>query len=808
MSGKRRLALTMFFLFTGAVTPAIADNDGNFTPRIKPTIHVTRIESEIKIDGDLSDPAWREAAVADGFCEFTPKDMTRPEVATKVLMTYDESNLYAAFICHDNPAEIRASLWERDNIFRDDYCGILLDTYGDQSWGYEIFVNPLGLQGDLRQLANGHEDMSFDIIFESAGLVTDSGYQVEMAIPFASLRFANTTEQNWRIDFWRDRQRDARYRYSWGAISRDDPCFMCQWGYVTGIENIKPSTNFEILPSIIGYQSGTRVDPDFPNSEFDNTALDAEVSIGARYGITPNSSAEIAFNPDFSQVESDAGQIDVNTTFGLQFPERRPFFQEGSDLFNTWINAVYTRTINDPDVVGKFTGQFGRYSMAYLAAYDQNTPILVPLSERSTAMQVEEAVANIFRVRRVFGDNSYLGVLATDRRRMDFAVGVFDSLGNVIDSMDVEGGSGSIYGIDGTFRFLKNYRIDFQVVGSHTEEPGAGKPDSVEVLEASGATFDRGRYTVEFDGESFNGHALIVNLSRSARLLNAQLSYMEYSPTFRTDNGNTTRNDLRNLEFWTLLDFQPNREWLISWAPFLLMGRAWDHGGAINLDPGAFVGGTRDEWIYPEVMFTFKGQTILHVGYLISRERFAGRIFPGIRRWEIDFGTRFTELFALESSCEFGSAVYRSRRAPELGDYLEFSLGAGIKPTQRLYITATFDYAKMDHRDSYFETYPDAEKELFSGYILRSRLTYQFNREWNLRLVVQYDNFDEVFNVEPLLTWQFNPFTVFYVGMNSSYQFYNIDNYDPDQRPDHFNKSEWELNTRQFFAKLQYLFRV
>ncbi len=786
----------------------MAESEGDFSAKIKPTIHITKAQGEIKIDGELDEPAWQNAAVADGFCEFTPEDMTRPEVETRALLTYDESNLYAAFICYDNPDEVRASLWERDNIFRDDYCGILLDTYGDQSWGYEIFVNPLGLQGDLRQLSSGAEELSFDIIFESAGQVTDSGYQVELVIPFASLRFPNTPEQKWRIDFWRDRQREARYRYTWGAISRDEPCFMCQWGHVTGIENIKPSTNIEILPSVIGYQSGTRVNSEYPNSIFDNTAVDAEVSIGARYGITPNSSAEIAFNPDFSQVESDAGQIDVNTTFGLQFPERRPFFQEGSDLFNTFINAVYTRSINDPDVAGKFTGQFGRYSMAYLTAYDQNTPIMIPLSERSTAIQVDEAVANIFRVRRAFGENSYLGLLATDRRLIDFEVDHIDTLTGASNRVEIEGGSGSIYGLDGTLRFLSNYRFDFQVVGSHTKEPGEGKPDTIRVVDATGATFDRGRHTVELDGESFDGHALYVNFTRSARLWNAQLSYMEYSPTFRTDNGNTTRNDLRHLEFWTLLDFRPNREWLISWQPFLVIGRAWDHGGTINLDPGRFADGTRDEWISPELTFNLKGQTTIEVGYLISRERFAGRIFPGIRRWEFYSGTRFTELFALEGTCEFGHVVYRNRRAPELGEYFGLSLAASIKPTARLYIGTTFDYAKMDHRDSYFEVHPDADKELFSGYILRSGITYQFTREWNTRLVLQYDDFDEVLDIELLLTWQLNSFTVFYIGTNSSYQYYDINNYAPDERPIDFKKSEWDLNTRQFFAKLQYLFRV
>ena len=179
--------------------------------------------------------------------------------------------------------------------------------------GYEIFVNPIGIRGDLRVVSSGNEDISFDLVFESKGKVTESGYQVELAIPFSSLRFPDKKEQIWRINFWRDHQRDVRRRYSWAAQDRNDPCMMCQWGTVTGIENIKPSSNIDILLNIIAYQSGFR---DGPLDSFDNSNPDAEGSLNIRYGLSTNSSIEFSYNPDFSQVESDADQVDVNNTLG------------------------------------------------------------------------------------------------------------------------------------------------------------------------------------------------------------------------------------------------------------------------------------------------------------------------------------------------------------------------------------------------------------------------------------------------------------------------------------------------------------
>ncbi len=761
--------------------------DTTFKPNWLPKLDVPLMQGSITIDGDMQDSGWKRAAVADNFAENSPGDQTRPPVQTKVLVTYDESNLYLAFIAYDDPSTVRYSYRDRDEIFRDDYIGILLDTYNDASWGYEIFVNPLGVQGDLRMLSNGNEDESFDMVFDSQGKVTDSGYQVEVAIPFASLRFPDKPEQVWRVNFWRDHQREIRRKYNWAASDRNNPCWMCQWGYLTGMKNIHAGKDLELMPTLVGFQSGAVND----NLKFDNDNPDIQASGNVRYGLSSNSSIEATVNPDFSQVESDAGQVDVNTTFGLFYSETRPFFQEGGELFNTYIDAVYTRSINDPNAAAKFTGQFGRTSIAYLAAQDAHSPIIVPLQQQSIFGQAEKSTVNIVRVRQSLLEDSFLGFLMTDRR-------IQDAPGEGI----TKGGSGTVMGIDGRFRFLKNYKIAFQTLLSHNEEITA--PDMIDTTVADGraqSTFDYGQHTVALDGEKFWGNAAEWIFERDANLWSFDVVYTSISPDFRADNGFVVRSDYQTMEVSTNLNFRPNRGWLISWSPSIDVGRSWVHNGTMNL--WKFTDAAYDEWVVPNLYFNLKGQTDLSFQYVASQERFFGKLFPGISRGTVELDSRFSEVLSGGFSYQEGRVIWRDRVNPELGYGHDIYFYANVKPTRRLFIQPSVTYSRLDYRDAYLRDHPGTSKNIFNGYILRTRTTYQFTREWFLRLVVQYDDFGKQVDIEPLLTYKINPFTKFYIGMNSSYQSFYRDDY-----PTLPSDSQWKLNSRQFFAKLQYLFRI
>jgi hypothetical protein len=747
-----RLALVLCVLVPGA---ALAQE---FVPQFLPEMTVSRAPGAIEIDGKLDDAGWRQAARAIGFVETRPGDQTKPPVESEAWVTYDDANLYVALIAYDDPNDIRVSVSDRDEIYQDDYFGVMLDTYGDQTWGYELFVNPIGIQGDFRIVSNGGEDESFDIVWHSDGRVTETGYQVEIAIPFQSLRFPKGDAQTWRINFWRNHPREVRRRYSWAAQNRDNPCFLCQWGTLHGLESVTPGRSLEAIAAAVGSQSGERASSDEPVPPFEVGDPDAEASLNLKYGITTSSAAELTINPDFSQIESDAGVIDVNTTFAIFFPERRPFFQEGSDLYGTWVDAIYTRSINAPQVAGKLTAQVSKTSAVYLFAKDELSPLIVPLEERSVGIAMDVSYSNIARVRQSLWQDSHIGALFTDRRWQG-------------------GGGGSVAGLDGTLRFLQNYRLEFQATGSHTDEPF-----DLDRTDDDG-TFDDGRYTVALDGEQYSGHAVYASLERSARVYNADFDYWEYSPTFRTDNGFTTRNNYRQTSFWNGLHFRPNKGWLIEWEPSVGVGRVWDTQNRF-----------KDEWFRPNLWIEVPGQTDLSVQYLVSKERFGPETFPGIRIWSVDVDTRFSEALGGGVYANWGQGIYRDLDDPELADQRNLSAYVRLKATRRLQLEVDADYARMDSRER--------DEKLFEGYIVRNRLTYNFTRKFFMRMIVQYNDFSERFDVEPLVTYRVNPFTVFYVGLTSQYeQFENGGTGQPINM-------EWMESSRQFFFKIQYLFQM
>ena len=754
------ITLVIFILSAGSLRAPVSQADEKYQPVYKPTLQVSRKAGSVKIDGQLDDPGWAGAARADNFAEHNPGDQTKPPVDTEAFITYDDEHLYVAFICYDDPKDIRASFCEREGIYSDDYIVLCIDTYDEATWAYELAVNPHGIQGDVLWSRSGGEDVGFDVIFESAGKITDGGYQVEMAIPFSSLRFPNRPVQTWKMDFWRNHPRDDRGQYSWAAYDRDDPCWPCQWGTVTGIENVQPGKGFEILPSLIGFQSGD-LDGDGTVEApytFQNDDLDGEISIGAKYSLASDVTTELTYNPDFSQVEADPAQIDVNTNLALWYDERRPFFQEGSDLFRTWSNTIYTRSINDPQFAGKLTARFDGTSIAYLAALDENSPVILPLEESSSVLLAGKSFSNILRARKNLGEDTYLGTIITDRR---------------LDG----GGSGTVLSADGEIRFSQNFRFQWQAAASHTEELN----DTSLTSDLSDKYIDAKTYTAAFDGESFWGTALIGNLKERHRHFNLDLTYVQLSPTFRLDNGYLSQNNRRELGLYAGYTFYFEDHPIFNYIrPYIYPGIVWNFDGL-----------RKDGWMRLECDLSMTGQTTVHLCFLRSSERLAGIKFEDIWRFHLCWNSKFSDMLGVNGSINFGHLIARNEDPPVMGKEQFHELGLSFKPAACLRIEPEIMYDRSVHRGT--------GEELFAGFITRTRLQYQFNRELSLRLVVQYDDFDKIWDVDPLLTYRLNPFTLFYVGTTYDYEKLAIE----EKQGRH-----WKLSSRQFFLKLQYLFQI
>ncbi len=702
---------------------------------LKPRLQLTRASGPIVVDGDLSDAAWAGAAKAENFAETSPGTQIPAPQATEAWFTYDDKNFYWAFKAHDDPATLRAALSDRDSGFDGDYCGLIFDTYGDAAWAYELFVTPAGVMSDLLWTPD-NETTTFDMVWTAKARIVEDGWIVEAAVPFASLRFPARDEQEWRVDIWRTRPRQNRETSSWAVIDRGVSCFPCQFGTLAGITGVRPAAGLDILPYGLVSQAA-QVAPR-PGGGLGLHADDAagDAGFSAKYRIASNLTAEATVNPDFSQVESDAAQIDVNSTFALFYDEKRPFFQEGSDLFGTWINAVYTRSINDPSVAWRITGRKDRTSVAYIGARDEKSPVILPFEERSAFLPAGPSYSNIVRVKQTFGGNSAIGALVTDRR---FVTGHAGS----------DGGSNTTGGVDLTWNMLPKLRFEGQYMHSHTAEPPY---DSVfaGAHPLSQTTFDRGRYTSRFDGEVFDGHAMYASLERDAELWNFDVDYWETSPAFRADNGFVTQNDNRRVSLWSGLDF--HRTGLVTfWQPAINAARVWNFDNV-----------RKDEWIMPRLQVRLPGSTSVSGWYMWSHERFRGTDLPGIHRGRIGADTNFSQLLSGGVGYQGGRFVARGLATPVLGHGDVVDLYATIKPLDRLVLDPSYSWQRLRH--------PDTDATIFRGGVWRMRTQYQFTHELFARVISQYDGFRHAWEVDPLVSYKINPFTIAYIGSTHSWE--------------------------------------
>jgi hypothetical protein len=747
-------AFLIFIALPSPVTAQEKEKQKDFVPVYHPGMTIRKAAGPIKLDGVVDDEGWKGAAKANNFAEHNPGDQTKPAVDTEVLVTYDDDNLYVAWICHDDPKEVRASFCERDRIFSDDYVILCLDTYGESTLAYEIASNPLGIPGDLLFSSAYGEDIAFSMIFETMGKITDFGWVVEMKIPFRSMRFPNREEQAWRIDFWRNRPREVRYQYSWAAYDRDVDCWPCQWGTANGVTGIRPGTGLELLPSAIGYQTGKLGE----DGNFKNEDPHGELGLGIKYDFTSEISASVTINPDFSQVESDEAQIDVNSTFALFYPERRPFFLEGRDIFDTRFNAVYTRSINDPLVAGKMIMRKGPNSFIFLSAYDENSIVTLPFEEESRYVANGKSASNLLRFKHDLGEGSYLGVVGTDRR---FG----------------EGGSGSLAGVDGRIRLTQSNSIDFQLLGTHTEEINApGLTDSA----FNEKTFDGGGFTAALDGEKFTGHAFTVEVERSTGDYWIGLDYNERSPTFRADNGFEPQNDnrmamgnaggIKRFEDGTVLEningsFNVAREW--------------------NFD-----GVQKDEWVNLDLQLKFRaGQTGIHGNYMASNELFGGTQFNGIWQSHICTSTQPWEALSFGGNYNYGHRI--ARRDLVMGKEISYGAWADVKPVSRLLLSGSYSHI--------FSNDLETDERLFSQSIFRVRGDLQISRRFSIRVITQYNDRSRSWDLDPLLTYRINSLSMVYLGSTHNFREVTLED---------SGTEDWRLEARQYFLKIQYLFQL
>jgi hypothetical protein len=411
-------------------------------------VAIPRIDTSVVLDGRLDEAVWQRAALLTGFSQYRPVDGRPAEDSTEVLVWYAPDAIYFGVRAYEvHGPVVRATLADRDNIDADDRVQILLDTYHDHRRALLFSVNPLGAQEDgvwsdgFGGAAGGSNsggrfdatiDLNPDYVYESRGHVTDWGYEVEVRIPFKSLRYQSADPQSWGLQVVRDIPHSG-YEDTWTPTFRASASFLIQSGTLTGLTELRRGLVMELTPEFT-----TRLDG-APQATGYHYSGDADVGGTLRWGITPNLSAVATAHPDFSQVEADVGQVTANQRFALFFPEKRPFFLDGLEQYNTPNTLIYTRRVVQPVAGAKLTGKIGGTSIAYLGAVDER--------DESTG---DNPIYNMLRLRRDLGASSTAGLVYTDR---------------------VEGSQyNRVFGGDARLVWRKVWFSQFQLVGSRTSD--------------------------------------------------------------------------------------------------------------------------------------------------------------------------------------------------------------------------------------------------------------------------------------------------------------------------------------------------
>jgi hypothetical protein len=381
-------------------------------------VRIPRVEAEARIDGALDEAVWRQAARLRGFSQYRPVDGRPAEDSTEVLVWYAPDAIWfgvRAFEAHGGV--VRATLADRDNIDADDNIQILLDSYADHRRALLFAVNPLGVQEDgVRSEGqdagaagggaatnirfDGVVDLSPDFVYQSRGRVTDWGYEIEVRIPFKSLRYQSTDPQDWGLQVVRVVQHSG-YENTWTPTFRANVSFLIQSGRLVGLTGLKRGLVLDLTPEFTSKVQGA---PLSGAGAYDYRGT-PELGGNLRWGLTQNLGLSATAHPDFSQVEADVGQVTVNERFALFYPEKRPFFLEGLEQFDTPNRLIYTRQIVSPVAGAKLTGKLGGTAVAYLAAVD----------EQSQSVSGANPVFNLLRLRRDLGASSTAGLVYTDR---------------------------------------------------------------------------------------------------------------------------------------------------------------------------------------------------------------------------------------------------------------------------------------------------------------------------------------------------------------------------------------------------------
>jgi hypothetical protein len=652
------------------------------------------------IDGKLEEPFWSEAPSVTGFKTYSPDYGHDLGEKTVAYMAYDSENIYFAFRCFDRqPQKIKASIARRDDIRPDDWVCLNLDSFNDQQSLYAFYVNPLGIQMDSRY-SGGKEDFSEDFVWYSGGTIDEEGYAVEVRIPLKSIRYASGKRVEMGIIFERRISRLTQ-NGTFPPLSPERGMFFLTQMAPMEYFGLKRYTLLEVLPAFTYRQQYF-----LEEGRLRRERPGRDLSLTAKYGLTSSLILDGTVNPDFSQVEADAGQVDVNLRYELFYPEKRPFFMEGSENFNLagateedyLLSAVHTRNIIEPQVGVKLTGKIARRdNLATIFASDEGVA-----PSDGLLLSPPPAYFSILRYKHALAQDSFLGFFITNRDQG----GLYNRVG----------------GPDGQVRLNQSSLLGFHALASLTRDSNESPRE--------------------------DGYALGLDYLYDTRSWEVRLGFQDVSADFETETGYLIRNGLTRLRGSCTRKFYP---------PFRALPR---------IDLNLFSSQLKDResglWETEDALFLgflLVRSSRVVLGYAYSTEVFLGRRFD-TSGWNIQTQSQVSKRVYFRIVYRSGKAIrYTERPFQSRGKRALASLI--YQPSENLNWAMDFTYSDLFREEN--------SEKIYDYTILRNRLTYQVNKYLFFRGVVEYNSYRRQILADLLASFTYIPGTVLQLGYGSLY---------------------------------------
>ena len=689
---------------------------------------IPRTSERIQIDGAATESAWSEALQIELPYEVSPGENLNSKVKTSAfILTNEDSLLILVKAWEPDPAKIRAYLSERDDVGRSDHISLYLDTFNDSRKAFKFSVNAIGVQADsIIDEITGNEDLGWDSLWQSAGQLTDSGYQLEIAIPFKSLRFVdNPASKRWKIKLERAWPRDVKYQFSSVMNDRNNECSLCQYQEVTGFADIRPAQNITLIPALTLSQSDSR-----PNGaeDWQSGSIKDRGSLDLRWGINQNLYLNATVNPDFSQVEADALQLQTNKRFAIRTTEKRAFFVDGADYFSNWSKLVHTRLFTEPEYGVKLTGKSGVHSYGFISLKDKDTNFLITDNQSSRLIRLDgvESENQILRYRYDTGEKGNVGFTYTRRDAGDY--------------------SNELKSIDGKYWFNSSTYFKFQALSSDTND----------------SEYTRNNFfTPNFSNEALSGDAFSANLTHATRDWSAILTHHYFEDGFRADSGFVSRSDWVSSSLGLQFRWYPAQNsswWKKLELDFTINDVSDIQGQRLNLFRQGGLELSASYQSYLGVRFFDDTQTFV-------TQKVNSSFNPNLL--EQDYQIKIYEVYGgfsplagidIELFYEWGEDVEFT--SAEIGDLLTKQISTNYQLNDNWRFT--LEYINQDMTVNGTKAY--------DVHLANFRAAYQIDVQQSIRLTLQSqrEGADKSLASQLLYSYKVNPFTLFYVGYSDN----------------------------------------